>query len=324
MKTEPMMNRSHMMRTPFRIAGLPVILSLLLAPLVSVAHELDRRTEQTASSRADLPAARIAEIRDILFDLTDILYAIGAHREITRTMTSATQAHEALTGLTDEELALYADVMPQIQQLVVAVRNAETLVQLSVMDMEVSSRLAQAYPSAASSFPGEPFYSDECGDSRTATGTVRGLLIALQIGRGVHAALDRACGQVIVGFNAMLACIPADLILFGLETAYEQIAFCIEDIDSAEILTVYKRVGHLHTHLDSARSGVFTEGANSSSLWFNKTLIAGARDAIRTEILATGAAVVAAIEKFRDNILKMIEVMFAQQNLVLRAWRLDS
>lgn len=326
MKTESMMNRSDMIRTSFPIVGLTAILALFLAPSPSVAHEPDVGIEQTVSSRAEIPAARIAEARNILVELTDLLHSIGAQRGVTRTMTSAKEAREAIVRMTDEDLAIYADEMSQIEQLVVALRSVETLVELSTMRTKVISRLAQSHPEAAGSLPPGGYSTGPlgCGNTRTATGIVRGVLIALQIGRGVDSALDRACSQTVAGFNTNAVCIVSALILLGLETAYDQLDFCVADIDSAEIVGTYDRMFHIHEHLDSMRTGSFSEGSSSSSLSFNKELIIGARDLIIAEILATGAAVITAIEDFATKIQLMIQVGFDEQNLVLRKWRLDS
>lgn len=104
---------------------------------------------------------------------------------------------------------------------------------------------------AGTAFPQAP-YSGLCGSARSNTEVLFGVQVALQVARGVWSAASRGCEQVVVvcpvpgGGNGSLACIVADEALFVAEKAVEDVKFCDEDIDSAEIRGTYDRIGFVH------------------------------------------------------------------------------
>lgn len=324
------MNRLQVMKPFVAKLRLALIPWLLAAPAAGLAEEQEPNTEIVVSSRATLSSAQAAEVRADLSEIMDTLYSIGANRNITGTMRAATEAHDVLSRMTEDDLALYADMMPQLEELRRAFEEVDALAVLAPIDPNSFFRrdVGDDGPAASTpaALPDAPYSTGalSCGDTRESTDVVRGVLIALEVARAVWIAADQACGQVVAGFNASVACIAADLILFGIETAYEQLDFCVADIDSAEIFGIYDRLEHIHLDLTDAQSGVYTEPDSGSSALHNKNLIASSRDNIITEIDGAGNAITQAIMKANDKIQAAVQAAFDQQNLEIRAWRISA
>ena len=145
-----------------------------------------------------------------------------------------------------EDLAALGPACPQVGQWKQAVAGAR--------DAALARRTARAsspFEATAAVFPDAP-YSGLCGSTRSDTEVLFGFQVALQVARGVWSAASRACEQVAVvcplpgGGNTSLACIIADEALYIAEKALEDVKFCDEDIDSAEIRGTYDRVGFVH------------------------------------------------------------------------------
>ena len=236
MNTEPSMtsmNRLQMMKPLVVKLRLALIPWLLAAPAAGLAHERHPDTEIVVSSRAVLSSSEAAELRENLAHIIDIVYSIGSPRHNARMTRIATQGHEALARMTDDELALYAPSMQQIEELRRVLEEADALFGFARLDPDLMTRLDDDDDGPLMSVLPNAGYSTTCPSPRIDTFDARALLIALEVGRGIWVVLDRACTTVIAGFNGTVACIVADVILFGLETAYDLIAFCVADIDSA-------------------------------------------------------------------------------------------
>jgi len=84
--------------------------------------------------------------------------------------------------------------------------------------------------------------------------------VALDSAKTIWSGLSRACSETIVilgeGGNSELACIPVDIALFvaeaivgSAESVVENLIFCDNAVDSAEIEGSYERAGHIHSDL---------------------------------------------------------------------------
>lgn len=132
---------------------------------------------------------------------------------------------------------------------------------------------------------------DFCG---TTHGTAVILLTAqstLDLAKGLWSAASRACDQVVVvvgeGGNTSLVCIVVDTALTIAETTFNAVAFCENDIDSAEINGSYRRLAHIHEDIaglqssgDSSRTDILN---NDNS---NKTEIEGNDNSNRDAVIA--------------------------------------
>lgn len=138
-------------------------------------------------------------------------------------------------------LGRFARMMEQqVKELNTQALAADPTLQSSAQTGFPNASYTNAYPCTSST------RSDTVGNY-----TARGLLFAA---RAVWAAADRACNEVVAGFNGTLACIAADVLLAIAEGVYDKLVFCDADIDSAEIKGSYDRLLHLHTDIADVRT----------------------------------------------------------------------
>jgi hypothetical protein len=184
---------------------------------------------------AGMSAADLSQCR------ADLLQTLASYREILRTdgRWRVDQASETVTRLGPKDMQALGAACSRVRLLAQLVATARDLPKVQT----ATARLAG--PAAAATFPAAP-YSGRCGSARSDTETIFALQVALQVARGVWSAASRGCDEVVAGFNTSLVCIAADEILYVAEAALEDVAFCDEDIDSAEIYGTYARVGFVH------------------------------------------------------------------------------
>jgi hypothetical protein len=179
----------------------------------------------------------------------DVLQTLALYRDVLRSDEGRRQVDRAgglIALLGPRDLEVLAPACAQVGQWKLAVANARDLAR-SRRTAPAPARVAVA----TAVFPTAP-YSGLCGSTRSDTDVIFGFQVALQVARGVWSAASRACDQVAVvcpvpgGGNTSLACIAADAVLFAAEKVLEDMQFCDEDIDSAEIRGTYDRVGFVH------------------------------------------------------------------------------
>lgn len=179
----------------------------------------------------------------------DMLQTLALYRDVLRDddgRRRVDQASGLVASMGMQDLEVLAPACARVGQWRLAATTAR--------DLALARRMAPApapLVAATAVFPDAP-YSGLCGNSRSNTEVIFGFQVALQVARGVWSAASRACEQVAVvcplpgGGNGSLACIVVDEALYVAEKALEDVKFCDEDIDSAEIRGTYDRVGFVH------------------------------------------------------------------------------
>ena len=203
---------------------------------------------QGARPSATVPGGE-ASAADLERCRADLLQTLALYRDVLRGDDGRQRVDQAtglLAGLGARDLEVLGPACPQVGQWKRAAAAAR--------DLALGRRTAPApapLGAALSIFPDAP-YSGLCGSTRSNTEVLFGFQVALQVARGVWSAASRGCEEVIVicpapgGGNTSLLCIVADEALFIAEKALEDVKFCDEDIDSAEIRGTYERVGFVH------------------------------------------------------------------------------
>ncbi len=195
--------------------------------------------QATGASPADLEGCR-----------ADLLQTLALYREVLRTEDGRRRVDGAtalLDRLGPRDMEVIASACSQVGQW----KKAAAAARDAVLRGATSASAAAAL--ATSTLPGAP-YSDLCGSTRSNTEAIFATQVALQVARGVWSAASRACEEVVVaacfGGNTSLVCIAADEALFVAEKALEDVKFCDEDIDSAEIRGTYDRVQFVSRQLE--------------------------------------------------------------------------
>lgn len=223
-----------------------------------------------------------------------------------------------LAEVTDEQLSLWKSTGVAFEGLIDA-----------LLDVELSlAKPGTGGPAATPGLPGAA-YSGPCGSERPATADLQAALIAIQVAEGVWTAASRACDEVIVaagfGGNTSLLCIAADEALFLAQAIFDNLLFCIDDIDSAEIEGAYERLGHIHGDIEGAKAGIDSLGsaaaALQSSLNAHDANIDGDLAAFRTSITSDLADHDANIDG--DLVLHDGRLVLHDQNLTMRADQID-
>jgi hypothetical protein len=171
----------------------------------------------------------------------DLIQTLATYREVLRAdgRLRMDRAIDTVAQLGQEEMQVLGPACSQIQLLRQLVAAARDLPRVQAAAARLPASTAGATFPAAS-------YSARCGSSRNDTESIFAFQVALQVARGVWSVASRGCDEVVAGFNTSLVCIPADELLFAAEQALEDLKFCDEDIDSAEINGTYARVGFVH------------------------------------------------------------------------------
>lgn len=182
----------------------------------------------------------------------DLLETLASYRDIAGKDASRGRVDQAVglvAGMAPGDLEPLGAACAQVGQWKRAAYEARSL----VLRARSVSRAAYGVASAGD-LPGAP-YSGLCGSDRSVTEVIFGVQAALQAARGVWSLASRGCEQVVVvcpapgGGNSSLACTFADTALFVAEAALEDVKFCDEDIDSAEIRGTYDRVAQVHDEI---------------------------------------------------------------------------
>ncbi len=180
-------------------------------------------------------------IREALLDILSTYQAIASTRNMAELESITLDAQDRVLSMTDENLAVFHEAMPEISRLRQAV---DTLAANTPAPLQNTND-----PGRSAGFPNAD-YSGLCGSDRSDTTAVFAAKVALQAARLVWSAASRGCDEVVVvlgeGGNASLVCIAADAVLFAAESVLEDFVFCDDNIDSAEIEGSYERLFHLH------------------------------------------------------------------------------
>ncbi|MFQ5501895.1 MAG: hypothetical protein ACE5EQ_06290 [Phycisphaerae bacterium] len=187
------------------------------------------------------PSGNPVAVREALLDILSTYHAIAASRNMTEIESITLDAEDRVLAMTDENLAVFQEAMPEMNRLRQAVGTLAANTPALLQNTNDSGRSA-GFPNAA--------YSSICGSDRNDTTVVFAAKVALQAARLVWSAASRGCDEVVVvlgeGGNTSLVCIAADAVLFAAESVLEDFVFCDEGIDSAEIEGSYERLFHLH------------------------------------------------------------------------------
>lgn len=297
------------------VSGLGVLLSVVALSTSSVVGQQTDSDFGRASVARTFSAAEAAATLASLRAIADSTENIAIRTNRPDIAESVRWAREIIVEMSDEQLAIFADLQPSLGRLGEILRETEDLLLTINQDDDGPGDPQRMTPGA---FPGGG-YSGLCGmkrDGELSTGTVRGFLIAQQVVEGIAVLAKRGCSQTIAGVNITWPCIAADTIWLAAASVYEGLVFCVEDIDSAEIKGFYDRLGHIHGDLEAARID------GTSSIRTNKGLINDARNQILKALKAGLNSIGDAIGAMLKKVLNEIERLFIEQNEELRAWRI--
>ena len=215
--------------------------------------------------------------------MLDSYEAVFQQMNNTRGLELVNKARLGMQSATDQQIAdLYAKRgVPDLSE---AARAAEGLFSLL--------GVAQAAPAAApmGALPNAPPILSDCNNIAHTPSFTLGALIAFQVARGILAAAQFACEEVVVvlgeGGNAAAVCIPLAIAQDAAAIPYELASFCGGEEDSALLQGSYDRLGYVSAQIDAAK----TEIINNSNA--NRDLIIANsnanRDMIINELRALG------------------------------------
>lgn len=298
------------LRSPKRVIPVIACASAVLATLVIAGHA-------TAAGPRPESAVRAEAIRSDYIEIMAALGEIGRARRLADVQWASARGQEVIITLSNEELLAFGDVMPDLEVLRTQVQRAAA----DMLSREVhwpddgtsEARTPGSFPTAG--------YSSECPSPRPDTGDAQAVMFIVQAAKAVWAAADRACEQLVVGFNVSLACIPADLLIYAEIAILEHVFFCADDINSAEILANFQRAAHIHDDMTDAQEDDFVEADNATSLRHNKDLIVAARDLIIATIQHGKMKMLDAIAAMDLKMQELIRAEFKAQNAQLEAFR---
>jgi hypothetical protein len=218
----------------------------IAAPLLALAAlGCQARAQQEASPQAAVTAA--ADLAGCRADLVEIVatYRDLARDDATRQRADRSKALAASLSLTD--MSAYAQACPDIGRWKAAARSTRDAVAA-----DRAARGAAAQAAATGPFP-TASYSALCGSTRSNTEAFFAAQLAFQVAKGVWSLASRACEQVAValgeGGNTSVACVVVDEALYIAEKVLEDIKFCDDDVDSAEIEGSYDRLGYMQDEI---------------------------------------------------------------------------
>lgn len=269
-------------------------------------------------------------IRDSLRNILSSTGAIAQLRGEIQFVESTDFALGLLDMLSDEELGVYVELLPQLFRMSESLDLLEEEERIAAADRQGApseTHRGHSHPSASSATLPNADHSGPCGPPRDS---LKGFLIGLQVGEGIWIAADHACNfSWTIGFpcfppfnfNTSLACIVAD-VAFGVpKYLFQQEAFCNGRINSAEILGLYNRLEHIHNDLHVFRTTSYTEAESNSSIATNNRVIVKFRDDVIAQWDAFVLRILGIIAELKKEIEQLIMDEFDSQNLELRTFR---
>jgi hypothetical protein len=205
------------------------------------------------------------------------------------------EARAAMANVADQDLATafsWAGV-PDLRPAVVA---AEGLLAITPRPTPPTAptKLLPALAQALVDLPGSPPILGSCDNIRHDSAWVFGALVAWQVARGILAAAEFGCEEVVVvlgeGGNAAAACIPLAIAAEAAAIPYELGSFCAGEEDSATLQGTYLRVAAVHEELREVRDDIIADAAAN-------------RDAILAAVAASRDTIIANDDANRDLII---------------------
>jgi hypothetical protein len=129
------------------------------------------------------------------------------------------------------------------------------------------------------------------------------------IAKGIHAASDRACNQVVVvvtvvageggggGGNTSAACVAADALLIAATVVRDKVSACNDDFTKRTIDGAFNRMGHLDSQLDSS---IANDNTNKTTI---TTAISNSQGAIVANANGNTATLTTAISNTQTAII---------------------
>lgn len=182
-------------------------------------------------------------LRADFLGICDLYYELGSLMGSEALVMLSIEARGEFEDLSWEDLAIFGESTEPVGRLRSALTDFNSLVISNrAGGEEAGSPMTPGFPDAN--------YSGLCGSSRSNTEVLFAARLVLEVAQGVWAGLSRGCDETIAGFNAALACIPVDIILFAAQVVFDEIDNCDSDIDGAEIEGTYERSAHLHGDME--------------------------------------------------------------------------
>ena len=237
--------KTHRTETSWAVLGAVVLAAVAFvapAPAQQVGAEPGTAT---LSGQEVLAVYNAPEMRQDLDAILEQYGHIASANGLTEVAASVAEARVIVATMSDEELVTYSPLGGKLAEL-----------RVSAEDLALLLSSVAPPPAGGPDTPGLPDapYSGLCGATRTDTNVLAAARLALNVAEGVWHVVNRNCEQVDVsggnGGNASTSCIPADVVFVAARTVVEALEFCNEDVDEAEILGSYLRLGHIHGDLE--------------------------------------------------------------------------
>lgn len=267
-------------------------------------------------TQLELADGEPAQIRTRILEILAATEFIAKRQGAQDAVATAAFARDAFSEMADAELDIYAGQLPALTRLAGILDLLANEYGGSEWGSSATRGTRASGPSAASNIAtdfskADAVYSSQCPSPRRSSSSMKGFLTGLQVAEGIADGLRRACDQLVCGFNGAAACLISDGVWLGVKIVFEQRAFCLDDIDSAEILGSFDRTEHIHADLDLARAEILA----------NKNLIIAARVTILQKIQKGIKLIIAAIDAMGQDIVALLNAEFDCQNAELLAWR---
>jgi hypothetical protein len=250
-------------------------------------------------------------------------------------LASLQQARQRVIEAGDAELAAFEQLAPQLDRVMQVMAQVRAIVESPVPAVAPASVgfPEAAYPNVSWAFDldaadgsddpddlpggtGGAGDSGLCTSARQSDGTLFLLLNGTLLAEAVQMVASRVCDQVVVvvgGGNASLVCIITDLIYLAVRGANDNINYCEDQNDGAELHASYLRLGHLHTDLEAAEANLGLAITNTE-IAINAH-IDGAVTNLTNVVNASTAEIVNQIQVRANEILAVIQ---AGQDFTLR------
>lgn len=245
------------------------------------------------------------------------------------------EARKMIVEADDAELAAFAQLAPQLDEMMLVMAHVRALIASPPAPAAVQSTgfPAADYPNVNWTFNLDGANDEQdpedlpddtngatggalCDSVRKSDGTLFGLLNGVLLAEAVQMVASRACDQVVVvigGGNGSLFCIITDLIFLAVRGANDNINYCEDQNDGAELHASYLRLDHIHTDLGTAESNL-TQSVTAAQDSINGNVDA-AEAALTGVVNASTDAVLAQVQASENNVLSVIQ---AGQDFTLR------
>lgn len=316
------------------LTGLLLVPALvLLAPLNAVLAAPPMARDGSSALRFDPAQPRESLLR--LVDDTERFVRAFENDDATM-LGSLSDARRMILDADDAELAAFEQIAPQLNKMMQVMAQVRAIIESPPPPAMLPSSAGfpeASYPNVSWAFnldganegedpddlPGGTGGADEsglCTSVRQSDSTLFALLNGTLLAEAVQMVASRICDQVVVvlgGGNGSLVCIITDLIFLAVRGANDNINYCEDQNDGAELHASYLRLGHLHADLETAEANL-DQAVSNSQISINNNI--DAAETNLTNLVNTNTAdILNQIQTSANNILAVVQ---AGQDFTLR------